>query len=185
VSSPAASPAARTSRTAGSTSRTAGAVELGVTAEARVCTIGLGAGGARSWRAGVERKRLWETWEEVALGLPVTTVSGLIEAMRERPLGETEPATTTLLDSYVRGPPERYEVFYSLVMLFAYEMRDDRFGMETSHLEDYFWIEAGAGAGIGVRVGFNVAEFLDFLLGWAAIDVLEDDGPALDPIITK
>ena len=40
---------------------------------------------------------------------------------------------------------------------------------------DYFWLSAAFRVFVGVEVGFNFAEFLDFLLGFAYIDILGDD----------
>ena len=38
-------------------------------------------------------------------------------------------------------------------------------------------IEASYGFGIGGRIGFNIAEFFDFLLGFTTFDIMEDDEP--------
>lgn len=45
-------------------------------------------------------------------------------------------------------------------------------------------IEVTAGAGLGVRLGFNPFELVDFLLGWTGVDVMGDDvdgGQPSDP----
>jgi hypothetical protein len=39
----------------------------------------------------------------------------------------------------------------------------------------YSQIEVTAGAGLGFRVGFNPGELVDFILGWAALDLFKDD----------
>jgi hypothetical protein len=39
----------------------------------------------------------------------------------------------------------------------------------------YTQIEVIAGFGGGVRLGFNIGEFLDFILGWGIIDIYGDD----------
>ena len=39
----------------------------------------------------------------------------------------------------------------------------------------YTQIEVIAGVGGGVRLGFNIGEFLDFILGWGNIDIYDDD----------
>jgi hypothetical protein len=59
----------------------------------------------------------------------------------------------------------------------AYEYRN-ALGLWLFAFEGYnglFQFEASVGLYAGVRVGFNVAEALDFLLGLAAIDLLGDD----------
>jgi len=44
---------------------------------------------------------------------------------------------------------------------------------------DYFGVEAGVFLGVvGTRLGFNVAEFSEFLLGWFGLDILGDDVPS-------
>ena len=39
----------------------------------------------------------------------------------------------------------------------------------------YTQVETVAGVGYGVRFGFNIGEFIDFLLGWTTIDIYGDD----------
>jgi len=39
----------------------------------------------------------------------------------------------------------------------------------------YTQLELAAGLLLTLRIGFNVGEFTDFLLGWAHIDILSDD----------
>ncbi|MHC5039042.1 MAG: HEAT repeat domain-containing protein [Planctomycetota bacterium] len=41
--------------------------------------------------------------------------------------------------------------------------------------EQYFWLEAEAYCFVGFRVGFNIAEFADFILGWFGLDICDDD----------
>ncbi len=36
-------------------------------------------------------------------------------------------------------------------------------------------VEIAAGLGVGARVGVNLAEILDFLLGWTTLDLCQDD----------
>ncbi len=38
-------------------------------------------------------------------------------------------------------------------------------------------LEVTAGAGLGVRVGFNPLELVDFVLGWTTLDLFKDDVP--------
>jgi HEAT repeat protein len=44
-----------------------------------------------------------------------------------------------------------------------------------SRWTDWFWLEVSARLFIGAKVGFNPAEFLDFLLGWIGLDIADDD----------
>jgi hypothetical protein len=41
---------------------------------------------------------------------------------------------------------------------------------------DQFWISASVHFFFGLEVGFNLAEFADFLLGWFGLDICRDDG---------
>jgi hypothetical protein len=47
--------------------------------------------------------------------------------------------------------------------------------MWDSSWADPLWIEVSLHCMVGVRVGFNPAEFVDFLLGWFGLDILNDD----------
>ena len=40
---------------------------------------------------------------------------------------------------------------------------------------NWFQFEAAIGCGVVLRVGFNLAEALDFVLGWATLDICGDD----------
>lgn len=43
---------------------------------------------------------------------------------------------------------------------------------------ELFGVKLGFFAGLcGAEIGFNVAEFFDFLLGFAGVDILADDHP--------
>ena len=46
---------------------------------------------------------------------------------------------------------------------------------EPMHAHQYTNIELSLGMFIGIRVGFNPGEFLDFILGFAGIDIYKDD----------
>ncbi len=39
----------------------------------------------------------------------------------------------------------------------------------------YSQIEVGVGLGVGLQIGFNPGELIDFLLGWTGIDIYKDD----------
>ena len=58
---------------------------------------------------------------------------------------------------------------YSLLLFTVYHPK------ENLKWTEYFWIEASARAMVGCKVGFNIAEFADFILGWFGIDIAGDD----------
>jgi len=68
----------------------------------------------------------------------------------------------------------------------VFDFDDERPFQLTSRqrIADLFGIEVGVVPLIaGLHVGFNVAEFADFLLGWVGIDVLADDGVERPPTV--
>jgi hypothetical protein len=51
-------------------------------------------------------------------------------------------------------------------------------------IADLFGVEVGVvPVFVGARVGFNVVEFADFLLGFAFVDLMGDDGEKRPPTI--
>ncbi len=48
-------------------------------------------------------------------------------------------------------------------------------GEEPTFDPQYTQIEVAGGAILTVRAGFNIGEFLDFLLGWFTVDLYDDD----------
>jgi len=52
----------------------------------------------------------------------------------------------------------------------------------AAKLADRFWIGFAATAGLSLEVGFNIAEFVDFLVGLTALDILADDTWAPKPL---
>jgi hypothetical protein len=58
--------------------------------------------------------------------------------------------------------------------------------MENAPTSAYFQIEMAVGLGPTLRIGFNPAEILDFLLGFAGVDILSDDyGRHRDDFLTS
>ena len=51
----------------------------------------------------------------------------------------------------------------------------DTDSMSKLPLHYFTQIEVTAGAGLGFRVGFNPGELVDFILGWATLDLFKDD----------
>lgn len=59
-------------------------------------------------------------------------------------------------------------------------LRSNSKGISESRSEEGQWFnacqfEATFGLGVGVRAGVNVAEILDFILGWTTLDICGDD----------
>lgn len=50
-----------------------------------------------------------------------------------------------------------------------------RSSLEEGSCCNWWQIEATAGLGVGIRAGVNVAEILDFILGWTTLDICQDD----------
>ena len=48
-------------------------------------------------------------------------------------------------------------------------------GLKDGKWHNHFQIELTACVGVGIRAGVNLAEILDFLLGWFTIDICSDD----------
>ena len=66
---------------------------------------------------------------------------------------------------------EKSDEDYSMVHLKFYEKEEF---LHTSWTR-YFWLEISVRFFVGVTVGFNPAEFADFLLGWFGLDLAGDD----------
>lgn len=46
---------------------------------------------------------------------------------------------------------------------------------EKKHRGQLYQVDVTAALGLSLRLGFNPAEFLDFILGWWGVDILDDD----------
>jgi hypothetical protein len=85
------------------------------------------------------------------------------------------------------GSPEAYDDARS--WLFVHDVFDfddgSPFELSTARrVSDLFGVEVGVvPLFVGVRVGFNVAEFADFVLGFVLIDVFQDDGKPRPPTV--
>lgn len=100
--------------------------------------------------------------------------------LRSGRLGECKASEFELLvlgmkSWHLQGPPPRRKDFGAMQFM--------GLGIITDH-----WLvgnkplapmtgnfEVAAGVGIGLRLGFNVTELIDFFLGWFGVDVLGDD----------
>jgi len=141
-----------------------GAGRFGI-AHAKVCAIGTGVGLEKTYRAGIERKGEPEVWKEEGNGFLVCYSRAFFPESDEPDMAYAEKASrsswSTIMFS-IEGPVSpRF-----LTVLF----------IPAPDAEDFFWIEGGAGALVGIRAGFNIAEFADFLLGWGTLDIFGDDG---------
>lgn len=74
--------------------------------------------------------------------------------------------------------------FFDLAFAPADDYRSKSYGVASPGLgENQYWaqwlsVQMSVGFYYGVRVGVNLAEVLDFVLGWTTLDLMEDDkGP--------
>ena len=152
--------------------RLSGGLTLGAVAEARVLQLGYGVGYGQSIKCGIETKGRLQTWSETAVGLPVTTVIGIVEGD-----GRLLPLSYSRVLEFGGGEPIRQrECAYDFLGNLLADTNGPWLGDESdTETQDYFWIEAGAGALVNLRAGVNVAELLDFILGLSTFDIFGDD----------
>ena len=154
---------------------------LGISAHARVMQVGCGVGAYGGLGMGVESKGIFRDGvPHREAGIPFSWFIPTL-GTKEKSKGHN---FLLIVPSYMRS-----NTFRGLCLGIPKGGRDSRYGLfgfpileYLSHtgeerLEDYFWIEGGAAAVLlGVRIGFNPAEFADFLLGWTTLDIFGDDG---------
>lgn len=65
---------------------------------------------------------------------------------------------------------------------FPWSRSEDKFGgtFDEGRWFNAWQIEAAVGVGVGARVGFNPAEFMDFIMGWTTLDICSDDIRTMD-----
>lgn len=155
---------------------------LGVAAEAKLGPLDLAVGGWYS-EYGWGKDTWWQTPGYVmtnhGLGVPITTLSPLAygapwsRVLATSALGNHPGAPDAFTD--VRGwlgVSDVFDLDDGLPYRLSPQRRiSDLFGVEVG-LVPLFW---------GARVGFNVAEFADALLGCVGIDLLADDGRPRPP----
>jgi len=136
---------------------------------AKAAVIGAGGGYGEITRVGVEHKNFSGVWEEEGFGVPGV-------AYLRRSCQDVEGNNG---DASRKGWGATVIFF-----LFATEGKDikGREGELSDKAEDYCWTEAEVSLGVSMRVGFNLAEFADFLLGWGTLDILYDDKGSQPPI---
>lgn len=164
---------------------------LGLGADARVGPVGLGSGYWTGYCAGLQRKGAVGVWRETSIGFPVTQVIGAWRFLDAEYFEGITAALTFLSASWVehrwvaeaacgtsRAPSDLPDLPLARYHLLAV-MPDFVYPSEPRRRRecwtDACWIEASVRACLGVRAGFNPAEFLDFLLGFFGLDIAQDD----------
>jgi hypothetical protein len=155
---------------------------LGLGADAKVGPLEVAVGGWYSdWGWG---KDTW--WQQPGYvltchgtGLPLTTIGPLAYG---QPLSRVLATSTS--GNHPAAPDNFDDVRAWLGLADVFDLDDGLpFRLTTrQRLVDMFGVEVGVvPVFVGLHLGFNLAEFADFLLGWLGIDVLADDGVARPP----
>jgi len=122
-----------------------------------------------------------ETLTRQGMGVPFTTLGPLLW---RAPLGQF--LATSSLGNHPADPQTFQDVRAYLGVSDVFDL-DDRYPFVLSpqrRIADLFGVEVGVvPVFVGARLGFNVAEFADFLLGFAFVDLLGDDGVARPPTL--
>ena len=155
---------------------------LGAAVEAKLGPLDAAVGG---WYAewGVGKDTFWQrpgyVMTNSGYGVPITTLSPLV-------YGEPLPhaLATSALGSHPAAPDEYVDVRSWLALSDTFDLDDGSpFVLSPAQkVSDLFGIEVGVvPVFVGLRVGFNVAEFADLLLGCVGVDVFGDDGRQRPP----
>jgi len=168
--------------------RLSGSLHLGVTAQARALVFGYGTGLAATYRVGTESKGIYQRWKEKEMGFPVMNLLGLWGVTvhgSHKGCNFSKALTAIMLwggySSFGTIESDNSEdVEYKIIRstyipVISFPVISEPGRKFYEDITDLFWIEAGGGAIIGIRAGFNLAEFSDFLLGWTTLDILGDD----------
>ena len=75
------------------------------------------------------------------------------------------------------GDQERHKGYDYSYSWIPWEHEEENFfgTYEKGEWFNAFQVEVAAGLGIGARAGVNLAEILDFILGWTTLDICKDD----------
>lgn len=162
---------------------------LGFGADAKLGPVGAAVGGwYAEWGRGKDTwwQRPGYTLTNHGTGVPITTIG---------PLAYAQPWSRFLATSSTGnhpGDPNAYDDVDSwLGIADVFDLDDERpFALSTTQrIVDAFGVEVGvAPVFCQLHVGFNIAEFADFLLGWVGIDAFGDDGverPATVPVLPE
>jgi hypothetical protein len=157
---------------------------LGVAVEAKVGPLDVGVGG---WYAdwGQGKDTWWQTPGFVltnhGTGLPLTTISPIAYGASWSQLFATRSS-----GNQPTSPTAFADVNSWLLVSDVFDL-DDGMPFELSgaqRVSDLFGVEVGVvPVFVGLRVGFNVAEFADALLGFVGIDIFADDGRPRPPTL--
>jgi len=159
-------------------------IGLGAATHVRVGPIGVGTGLWSGYSVGLERNREVGYWEEHDVGFPFSIVGAYLllgNAGASTRSSKSPVNSLYFLSSYstalswpCRGPAGDY-LNEGDVAFWLWTVGHNWDGVVDQKWIDYFWIEVSLRAIIGVKAGFNIAEFADFILGWFGIDLCEDD----------
>lgn len=167
------------------------ALGVGVEAHVQVGPAGVGLGLWVGVCRGVERKQVGTEWAEWDVGMPVMQLMGILGALAS---GRGPKALAWGLST---GCEEVHHhergsscIFYQTHNFALFP----RVGVCTHHDEvaaayrtarwaDFFWIAVSAKFFVGGKIGFNIAEFADFLLGWFGLDLCGDDDRTPIPLV--
>jgi hypothetical protein len=155
---------------------------LGAAVEAKLGPLDVAVGGWYS-ETGIGKDTYWQRPGEVmtrsGIGLPVTTLSPLV-------YGDSWARifATSALGNHPGAPDAFLDTRSWLGISDVFDL-DDRLPFALSparRISELFGVEVGLVAVfVGARVGFNVAEFVDLVLGCVGVDVFGDDGVERPP----
>ena len=159
-------------------------VGIGVSAYAHLGLIGIGTGLWNGNNYGFGRKDSFGTIKEQYLGVPVSQIAGITHGGHY--------ALSPWLTSVVFIKSDRYNIRgkytftkgYFLVWPVLYYDEDNNYDCRAniSSWMEYFWIEVSARIFVGTKIGVNLAEIVDFVLGIFTIDIGSDDFEYIKPV---
>ena len=157
---------------------------IGLAVEARLGPLDAALGGWYSdygWGKDTFWQRPGRTLTSSGIGVPFTTISPLLYG---------SPWTRALATSGLGNHPEAPDAFTDVRGWLAVSDvldLDDAYPFVLTpqrRVADLFGVEVGVVPLLwGARVGVNAAEFADFVLGFAGIDLLADDGVPRPPTL--
>lgn len=157
---------------------------LGAAIEAKLGPLDAAVGGWYS-EYGWGKDTFWQTPGNVltnrGMGVPFTTLSPIAYGGTWSDFFATSGLGTH------PGQPGAFVDMRSYLLVSDIFDLDDNYPFQLStarRISDVFGIEVGAVPLFwGARLGFNVAEFADFLLGFVGIDIMGDDGVPRPPTL--
>jgi len=141
----------------------------GISLRAKFGPVCLSAGGWTGYSIGLEEKSSINIWNEHVVGIPFTTLFGIgFNVMYKFSLPAIFISDFHFVTRY-------YPPLVGGEDIMSYYIWFRRMQKKQIKIEDYFWIEASLYVFAGIKLGFNILEFSDFILGWFGIDILNDD----------